>query len=72
MTQEVQYENFRTQCISQISQMAMKSRTKLKRESQTFGETGQTDKLLQQKDEEVGKMPKLLYGKMRQRKLCKP
>ncbi|KAF0290891.1 Septin-4 [Amphibalanus amphitrite] len=61
MTQEVQYENFRTQCISQISQMAMKSRTKLKRESQTFGDTGQADKLLQQKDEEIRRMQDMLH-----------
>ncbi|XP_037091162.1 septin-4-like [Pollicipes pollicipes] len=61
MTQEVQYENFRTQCISQISQMAMKSRTKLKRESQTFGDTEQKDKMLQQKDEELRQMQDKLH-----------
>lgn len=56
-TQDVHYENFRMQCISQISQHALRERTKLKRESvSSTAEAGitDTDRLLLQKDEEVG------------------
>ena len=55
-TQDVHYENFRMQCISQISQHALRERTKLKRESVTSTtDSGitETDRLLLQKDEEV-------------------
>lgn len=55
-TNDVHYENFRAQCISQISQHAMRERTKLKRDSvsSTNGSTiSETDRLLLQKDEEV-------------------
>lgn len=55
-TQDVHYENFRMQCISQISQHALRERTKLKRESvSSTTEAGitETDRLLLQKDEEV-------------------
>lgn len=55
-TQDVHYENFRAQCISQISQHALRDRTKLKRESVSSNDTSsitETDRLLLQKDEEV-------------------
>ena len=55
-TQDVHYENFRMQCISQISQHALRERTKLKRESVTSTTDAgitETDRLLLQKDEEV-------------------
>lgn len=55
-TQDVHYENFRAQCISQISQHALRERGKLKRESiSSHNDTSitETDRLLLQKDEEV-------------------
>lgn len=54
-THDVHYENFRAQCISQISQHALRDRTKLKRESVTSHDSNfnETDRLLIQKDEEV-------------------
>lgn len=55
-TQDVHYENFRAQCISQISQHALRERGKLKRESiSSHNENSitETDRLLLQKDEEV-------------------
>lgn len=55
-TQDVHYENFRAQCISQISQHALRERGKLKRESvssTTESTISDTDRLLLQKDEEV-------------------
>lgn len=56
-TQDVHYENFRAQCISQISQHALRDRGKLKRESVSStndgGSIADTDRLLLQKDEEV-------------------
>lgn len=58
-TQDVHYENFRAQCISQISQHALRERAergKLKRESiSSHNDTSitETDRLLLQKDEEV-------------------
>lgn len=55
-TQDVHYENFRAQCISQISQHALRERGKLKRESISSHNDGsftETDRLLLQKDEEV-------------------
>lgn len=55
-TQDVHYENFRAQCISQISQHALRERGKLKRESvssTTESVISDTDRLLLQKDEEV-------------------
>lgn len=54
-TQDVHYENFRAQCISQISQHALRERGKLKRESVSSNDTSitETDRLLLQKDEEV-------------------
>lgn len=54
-THDVHYENFRAQCISQISQHALRDRTKLKRESISSNDASvaETDRLLLQKDEEV-------------------
>lgn len=50
-TQDVHYENFRAQCISQISHQALRSK---KRESISSNDTvSETDRLLLQKDEEV-------------------
>ncbi|XP_014367194.2 septin-2 isoform X1 [Papilio machaon] len=56
VTQDVHYENFRAQCISQISQHALRERGKLKRDS--MGNNNEvvftdTDRLLLQKDEEL-------------------
>lgn len=63
-TQDVHYENFRAQCISQISQHALRERGKLKRDS--MGSNGfdssitETDRLLLQKDEEIRRMQDML------------
>lgn len=54
-TQDVHYENYRAQCISQISLQA-RERGKLKRESVSSANDAnitETDRLLLQKDEEV-------------------
>lgn len=63
-TQDVHYENFRAQCISQISQHALRERGKLKRESigQTVNDANitETDRLLLQKDEEIRRMQDML------------
>ncbi|CAH0398297.1 unnamed protein product [Chilo suppressalis] len=63
VTQDVHYENFRAQCISQISQHAMRERGKLKRDS--MGNNNEvvitdTDRLLLQKDEEIRRMQDML------------
>lgn len=50
-TQDVHYENYRAQCISQISHQALRGK---KRESISSNDTiSETDRLLLQKDEEV-------------------
>uniref|UniRef100_A0A1I8MBF4 Septin n=1 Tax=Musca domestica TaxID=7370 RepID=A0A1I8MBF4_MUSDO len=64
-TQDVHYENFRAQCISQISQHALRERGKLKRDSisSTNGFEAaitETDRLLLQKDEEIRRMQDML------------
>ncbi|KAG4072972.1 hypothetical protein HA402_006652 [Bradysia odoriphaga] len=65
-TQDVHYENFRAQCISQISQHALRERAergKLKRESiSSHNDTSitETDRLLLQKDEEIRRMQDML------------
>ncbi|EDV35246.2 LOW QUALITY PROTEIN: uncharacterized protein Dana_GF22296 [Drosophila ananassae] len=64
-TQDVHYENFRAQCISQISQHALRERGKLKRDSisSTNGfdaAISETDRLLLQKDEEIRRMQDML------------
>lgn len=63
--QDVHYENFRAQCISQISQHALRERGKLKRDSisSTNGfdaAISETDRLLLQKDEEIRRMQDML------------
>lgn len=70
-TQDVHYENFRAQCISQISQHALRERGKLKRESvssTTDSTISETDRLLLQKDEEVSfyvKQSEILFNKQK-------
>uniref|UniRef100_A0A1B6BYA2 Septin n=1 Tax=Clastoptera arizonana TaxID=38151 RepID=A0A1B6BYA2_9HEMI len=61
VTEDVHYENFRAQCISQISQ-AGRERGKLKRDStsQIEGSISETDRLLLQKDEEIRRMQDML------------
>ncbi|XP_050680082.1 septin-2 isoform X1 [Leptidea sinapis] len=64
VTQDVHYENFRAQCISQISQHAMRERGKLKRDSMgnnnDVSVITDTDRLLLQKDEEIRRMQDML------------
>ncbi|XP_006621064.1 septin-4 isoform X3 [Apis laboriosa] len=66
VTQDVHYENFRAQCISQISQQAIRERRylriKLKRDSGPHFENSisDTDRLLLQKDEEIRRMQDML------------
>lgn len=62
VTQDVHYENFRAQCISQISQQAIRERSKLKRDSgpQFEASITDTDRLLLQKDEEIRRMQDML------------
>lgn len=55
-TQDVHYENFRAQCISQISQQALRDRSKVMRESELpviDTSLTETDRLLIEKDQEV-------------------
>jgi septin 4 len=63
-TQDVHYENFRAQCISQMSQQVLRERSKLKRESITSNgdhTITETDRLLLQKDEEVVPVKQVHY-----------
>ncbi|XP_039292684.1 septin-5 isoform X1 [Nilaparvata lugens] len=64
VTEDVHYENFRAQCISQISQQAIRERGKLKRDSNSqlecVGTISETDRLLIQKDEEIRRMQDML------------
>ncbi|XP_074036094.1 septin-2 isoform X2 [Leptinotarsa decemlineata] len=60
VTEDVHYENFRAQCISQISQHA-RERGKLKRDSAPYeSDVSETDRLLIQKDEEIRRMQEML------------
>ncbi|KAJ8959066.1 hypothetical protein NQ318_022322 [Aromia moschata] len=60
VTEDVHYENFRAQCISQISQHA-RERGKLKRDSAPYeSDISETDRLLIQKDEEIRRMQEML------------
>nr|XP_032517664.1 septin-2 isoform X2 [Danaus plexippus plexippus] len=66
VTQDVHYENFRAQCISQISQHAMRERGKLKRDSMgnnTEVVFTDTDRLLLQKDEESNRGSHTTYAR---------
>ncbi|KAF2882060.1 hypothetical protein ILUMI_24108 [Ignelater luminosus] len=61
VTEDVHYENFRAQCISQISQHALRERGKLKRDSApSDSDISETDRLLLQKDEEIRRMQSML------------
>jgi len=63
VTEDVHYENFRAQCISQISQHALRERgfRKLKRDSApSDSDITETDRLLLQKDEEIRRMQSML------------
>jgi len=61
VTEDVHYENFRAQCISQISQHALRERGKLKRDSApSDSDITETDRLLLQKDEEIRRMQSML------------
>ncbi|CAB0016009.1 unnamed protein product [Nesidiocoris tenuis] len=64
VTEDVHYENFRAQCISQISQQAFRERGKLKRDSVPLNMDPamitETDRLLLQKDEEIRRMQDML------------
>ncbi|KAF2346228.1 Septin-type guanine nucleotide-binding (G) domain, partial [Trinorchestia longiramus] len=70
VTQDIHYENFRAQCISQMHQVALKERSKLRRDSISAADlrrpTDDTGKLLEQKDEEIRRMQEML-NKMQQR-----
>lgn len=62
VTEDVHYENFRTQLISKISQQAFKDRGKLKRDSipKLLPALDETDILLLQKEEEIRRMQDIL------------
>ncbi|CAH1136150.1 unnamed protein product [Ceutorhynchus assimilis] len=66
VTEDVHYENFRAQCISQISQHARERgfsfSRKLKRDSAPYESDNitETDRLLLQKDEEIRRMQEML------------
>ncbi|CAH1377444.1 unnamed protein product [Tenebrio molitor] len=60
VTEDVHYENYRAQCISQISQHA-RERGKLKRDSAPYdSDSSETDRLLLQKDQEIRRMQEML------------
>ncbi|XP_022916521.1 septin-4 [Onthophagus taurus] len=61
VTEDVHYENFRAQCISQISQHALRERGKLKRDSVPYdSDISETDRLLIEKDNEIRRMQDML------------
>lgn len=62
VTEDVHYENFRAQCISQISQHALRERGKLKRDSVPYeaSDISETDRLLLEKDQEIKRMQDML------------
>lgn len=61
VTEDVHYENFRAQCISQISQHALRERGKLKRDSVPYdADISETDRLLLEKDQEIKRMQDML------------
>lgn len=61
VTRDVHYENYRAQYITKISQQAARERSKLKRDSSpNFEGITETDRLLQQKDEEIRRMQDML------------
>lgn len=61
VTRDVHYENYRAQYITKISQQAARERNKLRRDSgPNFEAVSETDRLLQQKEEEIRKMQDML------------
>ncbi|GBN50154.1 Septin-4 [Araneus ventricosus] len=61
VTRDVHYENYRAQYITKISQQAARERNKLRRDSgPNFEAVAETDRLLQQKEEEIRKMQDML------------
>ncbi|KAI5697293.1 hypothetical protein M8J75_008150 [Diaphorina citri] len=66
VTEDVHYENFRAQCLSQISQRG--DRGKLKKDSAPDGLITETDRLLLEKDEEIRRMQDMLQHMQKQLK----
>ncbi|XP_018018303.1 septin-5-like isoform X1 [Hyalella azteca] len=70
VTQDIHYENFRAQCISHMNQVALKERSKLRRDSISAADVKRPvddpGKLLEQKDEEIRRMQEML-SQMQQR-----
>lgn len=64
VTEDVHYENFRAQCISQISA----HRGKLKKDSAPEGLITETDRLLLEKDEEIRRMQEMVQNMQKQLK----
>ncbi|XP_035217148.1 septin-2-like isoform X2 [Stegodyphus dumicola] len=61
VTRDVHYESYRAQYITKISQQAARERNKLRRDSgPNFEAVSETDRLLQQKEEEIRKMQDML------------
>ncbi|GFU47437.1 septin-4 [Trichonephila clavipes] len=61
VTRDVHYESYRAQYITKISQQAARERNKLRRDSgPNFEAVTETDRLLQQKEEEIRKMQDML------------
>lgn len=62
VTRDVHYENYRAQYITKISQQAARERNKLRRDSGlgNLENPTETDRLLQQKDEEIRRMQEML------------
>uniref|UniRef100_A0A8D8Q6B4 Septin n=1 Tax=Cacopsylla melanoneura TaxID=428564 RepID=A0A8D8Q6B4_9HEMI len=66
VTEDVHYENFRAQCLSQMSQRG--DRGKLKKDSAPDGLISETDRLLLEKDEEIRRMQDMLQHMQKQLK----
>ncbi|XP_042900479.1 septin-2 isoform X2 [Parasteatoda tepidariorum] len=63
VTRDVHYESYRAQYITKISQQAARERNKLRRDSgPNFEAVSETDRLLQQKEEEIRKMQDMLQA----------
>lgn len=61
VTRDVHYETYRAQYITKISQQAARERNKLRRDSgPNFEAVSETDRLLQQKEEEIRRMQDML------------
>ncbi|KAI5719656.1 hypothetical protein M8J76_013022 [Diaphorina citri] len=73
VTEDVHYENFRAQCLSQISQrgdrgLLSSPYRKLKKDSAPDGLITETDRLLLEKDEEIRRMQDMLQHMQKQLK----